>query len=125
MVSVAVPVWKERYKMDERNGHHISRFIYPECANELLRQFRFKSKEEVRETVEYVLEGGNCEQSQTKTRSEELKPYSAIYAEEIRDLASRFIVPAPKKTTHCIACGKKIEYEGQCPKKCPDCKGMK
>ena len=66
MVSVAVPVWKERYKMDERNGHHISRFIYPECANELLRQFRFKSKEEVQETVEYVLEGGNCEQSNNR-----------------------------------------------------------
>ena len=68
MVSVAVPVWKERYKMDERNGHHISPFIYPECANELLRQFRFKSKEEVRETVEYVLEGGNCEQSNNRDK---------------------------------------------------------
>ena len=54
MVSVAVPVWKERYKMDERNGHHISRFIYPECANELLRQFRFKSKEEVRDAIEHA-----------------------------------------------------------------------
>ena len=52
--------------MDERNGHHISPFIYPECANELLRQFRFKSKEEVQETVEYVLEGGNCEQSNNR-----------------------------------------------------------
>ena len=57
--------------------------------------------------------------------SEELRQYHNIYADEIRDLVSRFIVPVPKKTTHCIACGKKIEYEGQCPKKCPDCKGMK
>lgn len=45
--------------MDERNGHHISPFIYPECAKQLLRQFRFKSKEEVQETVEYVLEAGD------------------------------------------------------------------
>ena len=66
MVSVAVPVWKERYKMDERNGHDISPFINPECAIQLLRQFRFKSKEEVQETVEYVLEGGNCEQSNNR-----------------------------------------------------------
>lgn len=65
MVSVAVPVWKERY-MDERNGHEISPFIDPECAKQLLRQFRFKSKEEVQETVEYVLEGGNCEQSNNR-----------------------------------------------------------
>lgn len=52
--------------MDERNGHDISPFIDPECAKQLLRQFRFKSKEEVQETVEYVLEGGNCEQSNNR-----------------------------------------------------------
>jgi hypothetical protein len=65
MVSVAVPVWKERYKMDERNGHHISPFIYPECAKQLLRQFRFKSKEEVQETVEYVI---NKEEGENEKR---------------------------------------------------------
>lgn len=52
--------------MDERNGHEISPFIDPECAQQLLRQFRFKSKEEVQETVEYVLERGSCEQSNNR-----------------------------------------------------------
>jgi len=66
MIFARFITWKERYKMDERNGHHISPFIYPECAKQLLRQFRFKSKEEVQETVEYVLEGGNCEQSNNR-----------------------------------------------------------
>jgi hypothetical protein len=64
-VNAVGPVWKERY-MDERNGHEISPFIDPECAQQLLRQFRFKSKEEVQETVEYVLERGSCEQSNNR-----------------------------------------------------------
>jgi hypothetical protein len=76
MVSVAVPVWKERYKMDERNGHHISRFIYPECANELLRQFRFKSKEEVRETVEYVINKEAGKKDAPKHRNRSITAYT-------------------------------------------------
>ncbi len=40
--------------MTEKREYLKSRFIYPECANELLRQFRFKSAEEVRDAIEHA-----------------------------------------------------------------------
>lgn len=40
--------------MTEKREYLKSRFIDPECANELLRQFRFKSAEEVRDAIEHA-----------------------------------------------------------------------
>lgn len=40
--------------MTEKREYLKSRFIDPECAKQLLRQFRFKSKEEVRDAIEHA-----------------------------------------------------------------------
>lgn len=40
--------------MTEKREYLKSRFIYPECAKQLLRQFRFKSAEEVRDAIEHA-----------------------------------------------------------------------
>ncbi len=40
--------------MTEKRECLKSRFIDPECAKQLLRQFRFKSAEEVRDAIEHA-----------------------------------------------------------------------
>lgn len=40
--------------MTEKREYLKSRFIDPECAKQLLRQFRFKSAEEVRDAIEHT-----------------------------------------------------------------------